>query len=98
MSRGLGALQRRVLAVLEHNPDHITFSLVIAGLAFDTESVSPAQVVATRRALRGLVARGLAAQASGGFRYGQHAWGTPAAVAAYEQRARAVFGGEAASR
>lgn len=95
MSRGLGALQRRVLAALESR-ETVALSLDVAALAFGTNSLTAAQDAATRRALRGLAARGLVEQVSQVFRRGQRAWGTPSTVAAYHQRVRAAFGGSSA--
>ncbi len=91
MSRGLGALQRRVLSTLAARGSY-ALSLDVAATVFATSSVTPAQDAATRRALRGLAARGLVVRLPNKFRRGQHAWASPDAAAAYQRRVSATFG------
>src|SRR5689334_6129463 len=54
MSRGLGRIQRRVLELLEAQPDRRAMVLDLVAEIYNTKPATPAQVNAVNRALHGL--------------------------------------------
>ena len=90
MSRGPGTVQRRVLAILEAGG--LLDSITVAGLVYGQQTVTPAQAVSVRRALRLLATAGRIADLGRGWRSGRRMWATPERAAAYKERVQRVFG------
>jgi hypothetical protein len=98
MSRGPGTIQRRLVEILERDQKLLdTFEL--AARAYDLSSndqgritLSDPQLVAVRRALRGLVRKGAIADLGRNWHNGRKRWATVDAAARYHDRVKAVFG------
>ncbi len=101
MSRGLGAIQRALLAAIEARGESSkdwadTFELVVAAYDMkpDMENrimLLAVQVNAVRRALKGLVAKERII-GTRGWRGNRARWCTPQAFEAYERRVKQAFG------
>jgi hypothetical protein len=98
MSRGLGAVQRRILEILSAE-DGLIDTLEIAGRVFDCAAdahgvvlISPAQAVSVRRACRGLVEAGKIADLGRHWHNGRQRWANTEAAERYRARVAAVFG------
>ena len=98
MSRGPGAVQRRLLAILE-NEDRLIDTIQLAALVFDIERnvagqrlVSESRVASVRRALGKLAKAGKITDLGRHWHDGRRRWATPARAVQYHQRVNAVFG------
>ncbi len=58
MSRGLGAVQRAILKVFEHNPGRNLDGITLAGVVLRKHQISQSEAVSFRRATRGLAKLG----------------------------------------
>ena len=94
MSRGPGAIQRRLIEILgQHEKLLDTFEL--AARAYDLDSVdalSEAQLVAVRRGLRGLARKGAIADLGRHWRNGRQHWASVEAAARYHDRVKNIAG------
>lgn len=99
MSRGIGAIQRRLVETLEQHEGLLdTFELAAHayGLNPDTALLEEAQLVAVRRALRGLARKGVIADLGRrGWSGGRRRWANLGAAARYRERTKAAFGAAA---
>ena len=98
MSRGPGAVQRRLLDLLE-GQDRLIDTIELAALAFNVQPneagqsvVADAQVVSVRRALGKLAKEGKVVDLGRHWRDGRRRWASPVAAERYHQRVKAVFG------
>ena len=95
MSRGLGAIQRRLVEILERH-DGLLDTFELAAHAYDltpSEVLSEAELVSVRRALRGLVRKGMIADLGRrGRRDGRQRWASLAAEARYEEPVKNTLG------
>lgn len=92
MSRGFGAVQKRVLEMFAASPDWMPDSIEVACAVFECNPVSISQVVNVRRALRSLAAAGAIVNMQRRWIGGRRKWCLPARAAAYHERVRIVFG------
>ena len=83
MSRGLGAIQRGCLEVLESNKDDTMDSITIAGRVVGRKTITEAEHVSVRRALRKLAKARLVIDLGRHFRRGRRHWALPEAAAKY---------------
>ena len=92
MSRGFGAVQKRVLELFAASPDWMPDSIEVACAVFECNPVSISQVVSVRRALRSLAASCAIVGTQRIWRGGRRRWCLPARAAAHHERVRVVFG------
>lgn len=95
MSRGLGIIERRALTVLhdrEQAAVNSASALDIAGQAEGLTAVPESTYRSYARALRSLVAKGLAADMGRGFRFGRRRYALPQVAEQDAARQVAVFG------
>lgn len=90
MSRGLGRIQLKVLAVLKAKG--YMDSISIAGAVFKKRTVDHSEAVSVRRALCTLARDGLVEDMGRHWNDGRRRWGLPEQVAAYNKRVQNVFG------
>lgn len=99
MHQGQGAVQRRLIAILEENGKLLdTFELAAGAYRVEPDaagqiSLSAAQLVSVRRALRGLVNQGAIADLGRHWHNGRQRWASLPAAKQYRQRTRKAFGG-----
>jgi hypothetical protein len=81
MSHGLGVIQRGCLEVLALNKSDVLDSIAIAGLVVGRQTITEAEHVSVRRALRKLAKAGLVIDLGRGFRQGRRHWALPETAA-----------------
>ena len=92
MSKGPGKVQRAILELFESEPDIMRDSIEIAAHVFDRNPVPQSEVVSTRRALRGLAARGLIVDMGRHWHINRRRWATPEKADRHQERVRRTFG------
>ena len=91
MSRGPGWLQMRIVELVSAS-DTMMRTIDICADVFGTTSITPAQAVSVRRALRNLVKTGTILRVDGSWSDRNIRFGTPAIVKAYDERVANIFG------
>jgi hypothetical protein len=98
MSRGHGAIQRRLLDVLS-DQDRLIDTIELAALTFEVQPndagqcvVNDAQIASVRRALGRLKREGKVIDLGRNWRHGRRCWASPAAAERYYRRVKIVFG------
>lgn len=94
MSKGLGEVQRKCLAVLAAAGKMLD-SIEVAGRAIDKRTVTEAESVSYRRALRKLAASGRIVDMGRGWSDKRRRWAPPEVAEAYYKRVGKAFGAKA---
>ncbi len=92
MSKGLGQVQRSVLAVFEAAPNELLDSIEIAGRALGKYEIDDSEASSYRRALRKLAEAGAIVDMGRNWHDGRRHYALPKEAERYERRVRETFG------
>ena len=92
MSKGLGQVQRSVLAVFVAAPSERLDSIEIAGRALGKYEINDSEASSYRRALRKLAEAGAIVDMGRNWRNGRRRYALPEGAEQYRRRVRETFG------